>query len=227
MSISFRALSEALDSSAIVGRLGSKYGLKILSVDPQKIRSKSLSDQEFGDYWCSDDSKEVEENTLWVASTLSKEEIDYAAEQARKRLLLLARGLSQRAAYERALAGSKAHREKSEKKFLKEVKKTNRFYEKKLGEIIQDDGKVSVWLVNGRAVRDEYKTDFVEGGHGVVYPWIPKSEIWIDNSVPVAERKFILKHEAHERHEMLNGMEYDAAHERAAMAEFATRKQES
>src|SRR5207253_2097692 len=39
---------------------------------------------------------------------------------------------------------------------------------------------IEVWLVDGSVVRGLYKTDYTEGGHGYVYRWVPKDEIWIE-----------------------------------------------
>ncbi len=69
-------------------------------------------------------------------------------------------------------------------------------------------GKVSVWIVNGRLVRDKLFVDFTEGGHDKVYPFIPENEIWIDDDISVEERKFILLHEIHERNKMVEGWCY-------------------
>src|SRR5207249_21831 len=39
------------------------------------------------------------------------------------------------------------------------------------------DATVQVWIVDGNVVRSLYKTDYTEGGHGYVYPWVPRDEI--------------------------------------------------
>lgn len=226
MSLTFKVLAEALSDIPVVKRLGKRFGLNVLLIDPAKLRSKSLKDEEFGDYWCSQDSKEVKEGDVWIASTLSPQEIKYAIEQAYHRIKFIKSGMSKNDSYDIALAITKAHREKSEKKFLKNtnVISFSKVYKNKLGEITQSDGTVSIWVVKGRMVRDIFRTDYVEGGHGIVYPWLPRKEIWIDDTVPVGERKYIIKHESNERQDMLNGLDYEAAHERAAMAEFEMRQ---
>ena len=60
-------------------------------------------------------------------------------------------------------------------------------------------GEVTVWLVDGAVVRDLYKTDYTEGGHGYVYPWVPKPEIWVEATLERAELPFIVAHEYLER----------------------------
>ena len=86
-------------------------------------------------------------------------------------------------------------------------------------------GPVHVWRVNGNLVRSYYKTDYTEGGHDVVYRWVPKCEIWIDDGVDHREVPFILAHEYIERRLMRDhGMEYDPAHAVASRFEFDLRK---
>ena len=83
-----------------------------------------------------------------------------------------------------------------------------------------------VWLVDGRKVRDHYDIDFTEGGHGLVYDWIPKNEIWIDDDLNPSERKYVLAHERFEWKKMDQGMEYDDAHEAASKAELQMRRKD-
>src|SRR5437016_2731645 len=53
-------------------------------------------------------------------------------------------------------------------------------------------GPVEVWLVDGNLVRSYYKTDYTEGGHGYVYPWVPRPQIWIEDGVDRREVPFIV-----------------------------------
>lgn len=78
---------------------------------------------------------------------------------------------------------------------------------------------VEVWLVDGDKVRDWFFTDFVQGGHDLVYSWIPAKQIWIDDTVVEKERQLVLLHEAYERKLMEQGMPYEKAHERALKVE--------
>jgi len=77
---------------------------------------------------------------------------------------------------------------------------------------------IEVWLVDGRAVRHDF-IDFVEGGHDLVYDWIPERQIWIDNDLSRDEWPFVIVHEAIERALMEDGMEYDPAHDEANKVE--------
>jgi hypothetical protein len=69
---------------------------------------------------------------------------------------------------------------------------------------------LKVWIVSGELVRDMFYIDFTEGGHDLVYPFMPKGEIWIDDDVPRKELKFVLLHELHERGLMAEGWPYDS-----------------
>jgi hypothetical protein len=86
-------------------------------------------------------------------------------------------------------------------------------------------GEVEVWLVDGNLVRNDYKTDYTEGGHGYVYPWIPRPQIWIEDGVDHRELPFITTHEYLERRLMRDaGLEYDRAHEICSTVEFDLRR---
>jgi hypothetical protein len=80
-----------------------------------------------------------------------------------------------------------------------------------------------IWVVNGEMVRDKLDTDFTEGGHGLVYNYIPNNEIWLDDQVQPSERKAILAHELHENIDMNKGLKYDKAHQRASEFEHRIR----
>lgn len=83
---------------------------------------------------------------------------------------------------------------------------------------------ITVWLIDGKKVRDEYKTDFMEGGHGYVYKWIPDNEIWIEDGLNEHEIPFIILHEFVERTFMKEkNMNYDKAHDIASKVEWSKR----
>jgi len=85
-------------------------------------------------------------------------------------------------------------------------------------------GPREVWLVSGRAVRDQFYIDFTLGGHGFRYRFIPRGEIWIDDAVHPAEHAAIVHHETVEVDLMRRGLSYDEAHARASEAEIAFRR---
>jgi hypothetical protein len=86
---------------------------------------------------------------------------------------------------------------------------------------------ITVFLVNGHLVRCWYKTDYVEGGHGYVYRWVPKREIWVEGDLDHRELPFIVTHEYLELRLMRDrGLPYDRAHEIASRLEFDLRKRD-
>jgi len=78
---------------------------------------------------------------------------------------------------------------------------------------------LKIWLVNGELVRDFFMTDFAGGGHDKVYNFIPDGEVWIDDDISPADRKFIILHELHERALMAKGRDYPHGHEKATEVE--------
>jgi hypothetical protein len=79
--------------------------------------------------------------------------------------------------------------------------------------------KINIWLVDGKAVRDYVFVEYAEGGHDVVYSFIPEYEIWIENTLSPLEQKFIILHELHERFLMSQGKDYPHAHRGATQVE--------
>lgn len=71
---------------------------------------------------------------------------------------------------------------------------------------------LSIWIVNGKYVRDAFYIDFTQGGHDKVYPFVPANEVWLDDDISQRERKLILLHELNERALMSKGMSYIEAH---------------
>jgi hypothetical protein len=82
----------------------------------------------------------------------------------------------------------------------------------------------TVRIVKGKIVRRSLDQSFVAGGHGLVYPWyIPKSEIWLDDTIAPVERKYILLHEMLEYRLMKKGLSYNKAHKIACTEEKKAR----
>jgi predicted double-glycine peptidase len=75
-------------------------------------------------------------------------------------------------------------------------------------------GNKKIVLVDGEKVRNLYPR-FKEGGHFLVYPFIPEDEIWIDNDLTAGKRKPTIKHEVEENRLMTQGWPYLAAHTQA------------
>lgn len=66
---------------------------------------------------------------------------------------------------------------------------------------------------------------FTGGGHNLIYPSIPKNEIWIaEELMKTAEGKYYILHEWYEFRKMSLGMSYDEAHLLANRIEGKARK---
>jgi hypothetical protein len=112
---------------------------------------------------------------------------------------------------------SKKNPWKTDKKPHKDI------YIKKYGDMKEED--IEVFYVDGEVVRNKFKSDFIEGGHGFVYQWIPNNEIWIEyGPESTKEAPFILLHEYVERTLMkYKKISYEKAHNIAAKVEFDKR----
>ena len=81
-----------------------------------------------------------------------------------------------------------------------------------------------VYRVSGTTVRKRH-VEFVQGGHGLVYRWIPKTEIWIERMSDRKDECAILFHEVKENRLMrYHGLKYEAAHKIANFDEQRIRR---
>jgi len=83
--------------------------------------------------------------------------------------------------------------------------------------------RLKIWVADGRLVRDVFFIDYTEGGHDMVYKFIPAREVWLDDDLEPGERKFVLLHEVHERFLMTRGETYFQAHRSASHIEYHCR----
>lgn len=83
---------------------------------------------------------------------------------------------------------------------------------------------LNVWLVDGKAVREQFNEDFIGGGHHYVYDFVPENDIWLENTLVKDEIPFFLLHEMHEENKMRSGAEYQKAHNDASAVELEARK---
>jgi hypothetical protein len=111
--------------------------------------------------------------------------------------------------------------------------KIAQFYERErnTGEWKQKWGKLwdgtEIYVVSGPYIRAHFYVDFVEGGHGYVYKWIPKDEIWIEDMEDNIDEALNLSHEIYEYTLMKyvsTKKEYDKAHECSANFEGLVRE---
>ena len=114
------------------------------------------------------------------------------------------------------------------KAYIKEKEETSW---KKYHDTIWDGTKI--FIVDGDYVRSnvantkENGIDFVEGGHDLVYKFIPKDEIWVEHMVSKDDEKMNMVHEIYEHTLMKHlKMDYDKAHDHTQTVERAVREKE-
>jgi hypothetical protein len=82
----------------------------------------------------------------------------------------------------------------------------------------------SLVMVDGKVIRQYIDPEFVFGGHDLVYPYVPKGEIWLDVNMDPAEVPYVLLHEKVERDLMAQNKSYDMAHDFAVSSEKELRR---
>ncbi len=190
-------------------------GKKIVYVDSEKFRSSSLKNIEFCTIAIHDDfPKYIKKNEIWIDHNIKEKEIPKLLKGISSRLNFLKNKNNPDAAYKKGLEKEKEIRKKNPEKINP----------KKYCVLNDSKGKISVFTVSGEAIRDRFKTDFSQGGHGYVYNWIPKLEIWLEREEK-DEYPFILAHEYVEMILMRDRkMTYDEAHDIASKIENELRK---
>ena len=83
-----------------------------------------------------------------------------------------------------------------------------------LPKIIGTINNIKILIVNGDKIKKEKNMDFVEGGNGQAWDFIPKNEIWIDACINYKDFPHIIYHEYLEQYLMKKyNLTYDDAHE--------------
>ena len=187
-----------------------KYmGMNIVRVDSKKFRKTSLKHQEFCTVAIHEDFPDViAKDEIWIDNSVTKEEMPHILDGVMERIKNLRNGKSSSKSYENGLKADSNGRKHNVK-----IKKEHYVS-------LQDPKfKINVFFVSGNIIRSKYKTDFSQGGHGFVYDWIPKNEIWIESE----EREEVSPILAHEYVEMAMmrdlEMPYYDAHEIASKVE--------
>lgn len=205
-------------------------GWDVYSVDASTIRNIAQPDEEFGNFaTCEEFPNLISEGQIWLGEkNLDKEGVFFIAD-ALVRVRAKENGTPEERAYTAGLNVERELREKLTGLKFRAGRPHKRVPPPLYVEhyITLPDVKfpIEVWLVDGNMVRSLYKTDYTEGGHGYVYRWVPKGEIWVEKDLDRWELPFILSHEYLELRLMRDeGIEYDQAHEICAKVEFNLRK---
>lgn len=205
-------------------RLLEKIGkFSIFEVNGEFIR-KNL-DREFTNFGQHYRFPIIPKNEFWLDKEYTPGEADFFVDHLLLENKLMSKGVS----YEKALFAADALEQKERKKtaLAKRLRASSatvgelRIIHKKKLSVYGD--KIIVWLVRGEAVRDRFYIDFTEGGHDLVYDFVPDGEVWIDDDLSIKERKFVILHELKERRLMGEGLPYPKAHREASAIEYHCR----
>ena len=196
-----------------IDRIGST---NVYEVNGKLIRD--TQDKEFTNWGVRETNKIVPENEIWLDKEAAPDEHRYFIDNAMALKRHIKGGVPRKKAQK--LANSVESRERN--KFLPGTNGTKEGVYKSI--LPKADGKPTICIVHGDMVRKNLKTDFTEGGHGLVYDFIPKDQVWIDDDIGPDEVKFVLLHELHERNLMRKGISYDKAHLSASKLESMVRE---
>ncbi len=213
-------------------RVLSHAGFTVWSVNGFAVRNVARPDEEFGNFATRDEFPDlIPEGQVWISEKLAPKEGIFFIANALTRLSRLDAGESGTKAEQAGLEVERLLREKvngipfRDGKPHREVPRD--IYLEHYATLPDARGEVEVWLIDGNLARSHYKTDYTEGGHGYVYPWVPRQQIWIEDGVDRREVPFIVCHEYLERRLMRDaGLSYDKAHPACSRAEFDLRKRE-
>lgn len=193
-------------------------------VDGMHVR-KNI-DQEFTNFGQHYRFKFIPKNEFWIDKERAGGEEDFYIEHMLVENRLMEEGMP----YDQAI--DKADR--AEKKLRKEIllakeeirpdMKKAEYIEKVHKKLLKKySNGIKVWVVDGALVRTLFFIDFTQGGHDMVYKFVPKGEVWIDDDLSEKEVKLVVLHELHERYLMQQGWDYDPAHRKASNVEYNCR----
>ncbi len=202
----------------------------VYAVNAFAVRNVAQPDDEFGNFAaCDEFPKLIPPGEIWISEKIAPKEGIFFIANALAQKASQARGTSEDRAYDEGLEAERLLREKINGIAYRDGKPHKQvpadIYLEEYATLPDPRGAVKVWLVDGNLVRSYYKTDYTEGGHGYVYPWVPRPEIWIEDGVDHREVPFIVSHEYVERRLMRDeGLDYDTAHAVCSKVEFDLRK---
>ena len=201
-------------------KIGQRGGITVWSVDGIYVR-RNL-DEEFTNFGQHYRFECIPENEFWIDREAGSDEQQFYIDHLLMEHHLMKKGVP----YVKALEFAD-RKERSERKKVDGIQPDRSKGEASLAivhvQILAKTDDVTIWLVNGRLVRDWFDIDFTGGGHDWVYKFVPKEEVWIDNDVEPEERSYILLHELHERNLMKKGLPYSEAHANSSQLEYRIR----
>ncbi|TSA26505.1 MAG: hypothetical protein D4R68_07245 [Ignavibacteriales bacterium] len=174
----------------------------------------------------------IPRNEIWIDHAISAEEFSYTlAHELHERNLMATQGMSYSNAHDSSLALERRMRKndfkiaKEHEKLIPKVSPTDCDGIKQIVELpdsiilqniyhqkIEVRNGVSIWIVDGAAVRRGIYPDFGLSGNDLAYKFIPTKEIWIDGNISCEETEFSILCELKEREFIDKGMGDDDAY---------------
>lgn len=210
-------------------RVAVQQGFTICTVDPLGIRDWAAKDEEFTNFATHADFPAlIPRDEIWIDERLFPEEGLFYVANALVRLRSKERCAAERRSYDSGLNVERILRESVTGITFRHGRAHTRIphsiYARPYLTLPDPMFSIDVWCVHGNVVRCYYKTDYCEGGHGYVYPWVPKRQIWIEEDLKASEIPYIVSHEYLELRLMRDEeLAYDAAHKICAKIEFDLR----
>jgi len=212
-----------MDKEIYIKKIGRRGKIKIWLVDGAKIRRDIEKDfTNFAEHYY---FKVIPKYEFWLDRESALDERRFFIEHLLTEWRLMNEGMPYKQAKEIANQKELSEREKAGD-FKKAINKRDKVFLKKihLRLLGKTEKGIGVWLVNGRLVRSAFDIGFTEGGHHLVYDYIPLKEVWIDNDLTAKERPYVIFHEIYERSLMKRGLTYNQAHYQASKLEWRARR---
>lgn len=191
----------------IIYNLNNNIIMKVIFIDGHKLRNRISPDVGVVD--THEKSPYVPKGEVWFDKAYKKE-YDFFMAMYRLEKKLMQQGMK----YSDA-------KQKVREKFLKKTKKIPEFTVK-----TENNSGFLIRYVKGSIVRQYIDPKFLLGGHSLVYSYIPKNEIWLDDAQGEREFKYTLAHEMHEIEVTKEGTDYNSAHDFALAAEKHERRKD-
>ncbi|MFO0927280.1 MAG: hypothetical protein U0736_09600 [Gemmataceae bacterium] len=204
--------------------------VRFYAVNSYAVRDATRVDEEFGNFGTHAEFPDlVPDGEVWISEKLVPREGPFFLANALTRFRQTAAGRSEEPAYQAGIDVERVLRERINGVEFRDGKPHRKvpeaIYLKQYLTLNDPQGPVEVWLVDGNLVRSYYKTDYTQGGHAYVYPWIPRGQIWVETGVDRREVPFVICHEYTERRLMRDArLDYDTAHPICSRMEYDLRK---
>ncbi|MFA5133718.1 MAG: hypothetical protein WC459_02870 [Patescibacteria group bacterium] len=215
---------EKIDKSIYIKKVGKMGKISIWTVNGEKVR-KNL-DEEFTNFGQHFRFKVIPEYEFWLDREAQPNERRFFVNHLLTEWKLMKNGMTFSKAID--IADAKEEQERKRTRDLKRILTAHGAPSSKKvhSKLLCKMKKISIWLINGRLVRSDFDIDFTEGGHDLVYNFVPKNEVWLDDDIISEERPYVLLHELFERSLMAKGLSYHQAHRRASKLEWGSRHDE-